>query len=198
MIIKGVLFDFDGTLTHPGALDFSAIKHALGCPADQPILEYLETRPSARRAALMRILEKEEEQAALASRPNKDAEKCLSALKGKGIPIGILTRNSLNSVKKALQQFEGITINDFAAVVTRDFSPPKPHPDGVQKAATQMGLLTSELLVVGDFRFDVMAGKAAGAKTALLTNGGKSVMIPGDPDPDYTFSHLEEILDILG
>jgi len=26
MIIKGVLFDFDGTLTLPGALDFPSIK----------------------------------------------------------------------------------------------------------------------------------------------------------------------------
>ena len=43
MIIKGVLFDFDGTLTRPGALDFPAIKQELGCPADQAILEYLET-----------------------------------------------------------------------------------------------------------------------------------------------------------
>jgi phosphoglycolate phosphatase-like HAD superfamily hydrolase len=37
-----------------------------------------------------------------------------------------------------------------------------------------MKLSTSEILVVGDFRFDVMAAKAAGACAVLLTNRGQS------------------------
>jgi hydrogenase expression/formation protein HypE len=197
MTIKGVLFDFDGTLTHPGALDFPAIKLELGCPVDQPILEYLETLAPARRAELMKILEEKEDIAAKASRPNRGAEKCLSDLKNRGLLLGILTRNSLSSVKKALKTFNGVTAKDFSVIITRDVSQPKPHPDGVIKAARRMGLTSSELLVVGDFRFDVMAGKAAGAWTALLTDGGRSVMAPGDPEPDFTISHLETILDIL-
>jgi hydrogenase expression/formation protein HypE len=197
MAIKGVLFDFDGTLTHPGALDFPAIKLELGCPVDQPILEYLETLASARRAELMKILEKNEDVAAQASQPNRGAEKCLINLKNRGFALGILTRNSLSSVKKALQKFNGVTAEDFSAIITRDVSLPKPHPDGVLQAARRMGLTSSELLVVGDFRFDVMAGKAAGAWTALLTDGGRSVMAPGDPDPDFTISHLRTIFDIL-
>jgi len=42
MTIKGVLFDLDGTLTYPGALDFPQFKYELGCPEEKPILEYLE------------------------------------------------------------------------------------------------------------------------------------------------------------
>jgi len=197
MAIKGVLFDFDGTLTHPGALDFPAIKLELGCPVDQPILEYLETVSPAKRTELMKILEEKEDIAADASRPNRGAEKCIANLKNKGVLLGILTRNSLSSVKKALQKFQGITTQDFSAIITRDVSQPKPHPDGVLQAAKRMGLNSSELLVIGDFRFDVMAGKAAGAWTALLTDGKKSVMAPGDPEPDFTISHLETIFDIL-
>ncbi len=197
MTIKGVLFDFDGTLTRPGALDFPAIKLELGCPVDQPILEYLETVAPARRAELMKILEKKEDSAALASQPNKGAEKCLMNLRNRWVALGILTRNSLSSVIKALQQFSGVTAEDFSAIITRDVSQPKPHPDGVLQAARLMGLSSSELLVVGDFRFDVMAGKAAGAWTALLTDGERSAMAPGDPRPDFTISHLEKIFDIL-
>ncbi|MEA2038945.1 MAG: HAD family hydrolase [Thermodesulfobacteriota bacterium] len=194
--IKGVLFDLDGTLTWPGALDFPAIKRELCCPQDQPILEYLESRPKSLRTELMKILEQREEQAAKASVPNKGAEKCLSVLINKGVSLGILTRNSLDSVKIALQQFEDFELDDFAAVITRDFSLPKPHPDGVFQAARKMGLLPSELLVVGDFCYDIIAGKAAGSLTVFVTNNQKSVMVPGDSEPDYTISYLSQLLDI--
>ena len=198
MDIKGVLFDFDGTLTLPGALDFPAIKHEMGCPADQTILEYLETLPPFERTGLMKILEDKEMEAAETSGPNNGAEECLSILKKRGTLLGILTRNSLRSVKRALRGFERVTIKDFTAIVTRDFSLPKPHPEGVHKAARLMRLLPSQLLMVGDFRFDVIAGKAAGAKTILLTNAGRSVMEPGDPEPDHIIANLGELSDILG
>jgi phosphoglycolate phosphatase-like HAD superfamily hydrolase len=60
-----------------------------------------------------------------------------------------------------------------------------------------MGIRPDEMVVVGDFRFDVIAGKAAGAPTVLLTNGGPSSMKPGDPEPDHTISHLKELLHII-
>ena len=197
MTIKGVLFDFDGTLTLPGALDFPAIKKALGCPLDQPILEFLETQPPDLRDKLEKVLEEEEDRAAQASLPNRGAEKCLSALRKRQISIGILTRNSLKSVKKALERFKVVTIDAFDTIVTREVSLPKPHPDGVIKAAGQMGLSPEELLVVGDFRFDVIAGKRAGAMAVLLTNGGESGMAPDDPQPDYTISRLEDLPALL-
>ena len=95
MTIKGVLFDFDGTLTFPGALDFPAIKQELGCPADQAILEYLETLPTVKRSELMKILEEIEDQAAEASRPNRGAEKCIAVLKGKPLKAIKLNINKL-------------------------------------------------------------------------------------------------------
>ncbi|MFH1627786.1 MAG: HAD family hydrolase [Pseudomonadota bacterium] len=193
MVIKGVLFDFDGTLTRPGALDFPAIKKALGCPLDQPILEFLDTQPPDLRARLEKILEEEEDRAAEICRPNRGAEKCLSVLKERQIPMGILTRSRLNPIRKALERFKGITIDDFDAIVTREMSLPKPHPEGVIRAAAEMGLLPSELVVVGDFRFDVISAKRAGAMAVLLTNGGESVMTPDDPQPDYTITRLEDL-----
>jgi HAD superfamily hydrolase (TIGR01509 family) len=197
-MIRGVLFDFDGTLTRPGSLDFPAIKAELGCPLDQPILEFLATQPRDRQSDLIRILDDMEDKAGEESRPNRGAEKCLSILMQNSVVIGILTRNSFSSVKKALAHFKGVALHDFSAVITRDAVPiPKPGAEGVRKAAKQMGLPRSEILVVGDYRFDVMAGKAAGAYTALLTNGKVSVMDAGDPEPDYIIGSLEEVLDIL-
>ena len=195
--IKGVLFDFDGTLTLPGALDFPAIKRELDCPLNMPILEFLETLTPEQREPLLTILEAREEEAACNSIPNQGAEECLRGLKQKGLLLGILTRNSLKSVCGALKQFGHIREKDFDVIITRDDSLPKPDPDGVLKAAQNMGIKLDELMVVGDFRFDVMAGKAAGAYSVLLTNGGKSVMAPGDPEPDQVIDNLSKLIEIL-
>ena len=195
--IKGVLFDFDGTLTLPGALDFPAIRREMNCPPDIPILEWLETVPAERKPPLMKILESAEEKAAEESLPNVGAEECLLTLRDRGVLLGIITRNSLPSVRVALERFETVRLLDFSTVITRDDSLPKPHPDGVHKACERMGLAASELMVVGDFRFDVIAGKAAGACTVLLTNGRRSVTAAGDPEPDFTVARLEEILQFV-
>jgi len=192
--IRGVLFDFDGTLTLPGALDFPSIKREMGCPQDIPILEYLGTLLPGRRDSLSRILESREVEAAERSLPNAGALVCLSALKRKGLLLGILTRNGMRSVRVALQKFRGVTADDFVAIFTRENALPKPHPDGVYQAAKAMRISTEELMVVGDFRFDVMAGKTAGALTVLLTNHKRPVWDPGDPTPDYTVDRLEDIL----
>ena len=195
--MKGVLFDFDGTLTQPDGIDFLAIKQTIECPHDMAILEFIKLQPPKKRVILMDILEGYEAEAALLSTPNRGAEACLSALRMRDIPIGIITRNSHKSVVSALQQFDVIEYRDFQAVITREAAPPKPSPEGVFKAAAQMGCLAEELMVVGDFRFDVIAGKRAGAGTILLTNGRKSTMAPGDPKPDYVCRHLAEVVEIL-
>ena len=195
--MKGVLFDFDGTLTQPGAIDFLAIKEEIGCPHDLAILEYIKLQTPEDRVVLTGILEGHEAEAARLSIPNQGAEACLSTLRGRGIPIGIITRNSLKSVVSALRQFDGIESDDFDVVIAREAALPKPSPEGVFKAAAGMGCLAEELMVVGDFRFDVIAGKRAGAGTILLTNGGVSAMAPGDPAPDYICRYLDEVAEIL-
>ena len=194
---RGVLFDFDGTLTSPGALDFPAIKREIQCPVNQTILEYMETLPPPLRDRCSKILESRERQAAETSRPNRGAEACLLFLKRRGIRLGILTRNNRPSVNLVLGKFQNIGTDDFSAIITRDEALPKPHPDGVLKAANIMGIPIPELLVVGDFRYDIMAGKAAGASTALLTNGNPPAKKPGDPEPDFMIHDLEEMIPII-
>ncbi|MCD6305751.1 MAG: HAD family hydrolase [Deltaproteobacteria bacterium] len=197
MRIKGVLFDFDGTLTRPGALDFPAIKRILGCPPEHPILEFIASAPAHRQSELMKLLEEQEDLASKSSLPNRGAESCLLALKERLFPMGIHTRSRLKPIRMALERFEGVSIEDFRTVVTRETTRPKPHPEGVIRAAAEMGISCCQLLVVGDFSFDVIAGKRAGAMTAFLTNGGACVMAPENPAPDYIIGNLEELPDLL-
>ena len=127
--LRAVLFDFDGTLTHPGALDFAAIKRAVGCPPDQFVLEWiLALPPGATRDAATLALERFELDAADASAPNEGAEDLVRWLRAHGLAVGVLTRNGLGAVERALRRFRALTLDDFDVVVTRDDEGLAPSP----------------------------------------------------------------------
>jgi hydrogenase expression/formation protein HypE len=208
-----VLFDFDGTLTHPDALDFPALRSAIGCPPGTLILEYIDALPTEEERIFKRkVLADFEMAAARASVPNDGAEETISLLRDHGIRVGILTRNTRSSIMASLMNFTKISKRDFNVIVTRESEGrPKPHPDGVLAAARALGVAPREMLVVGDFVFDIAAGKAAGSPTVLLTNGRATpqAWIPGKAsqpwlpqeivsDADYTISTLGELAGILG
>jgi HAD superfamily hydrolase (TIGR01509 family) len=195
--IRAVLFDFDGTLTRPGALDFPAIKAAIGCPLTTPILEFIETLTSSvERANATRTLDRLETEAAAASHPNDGAEELIAYLKARKVLLGIISRNSLGSIRRALENFNAVASADFDVIVSRDEpAKPKPSGEGVRLAARLLGVPPADMLVVGDYLFDVEAGKRAGAPTVLITNGAPLRF--ADPGADFTVSGLTEIKQIV-
>ena len=195
--IRAVLFDFDGTLTEPGSLDFGAVRDAVGCPRERPVLEFIKGIASPpERDEAFHILDALESEAARQSRPNSGAEDLLEFLLSRGMKIGIISRNSLDSIKTALDNFGRIRPADFTVILSRDdpYSP-KPSPEGILAAAGIMGIPVMQLLVVGDFVFDVEAGQKAGALTAFLTNRGLSH--PCTYTSDFTLEHLGELKRIV-
>jgi HAD superfamily hydrolase (TIGR01509 family) len=163
MALKLVIFDLDGTLLEP-ALDFDAIKREIGLPADLPILEGLDTLTQAERVRANRILDRREEEAAARSRLMPGAEALLEWLRRRNVQIAVLTRNSRASVRRA-EERHGLR---FDAVVAREDKQPKPSPDGVRHLMEACGAGAGETVVMGDFRFDVEAGAAAGCRTIAL------------------------------
>ena len=202
--LRAVLFDFDGTLTHPGALDFAAIKRDVGCPPDQFVLEWILSLPEGdERAAAAGTLERFELAAAGASAPNEGAEALVQWLKAEGLKVGVHTRNGRSAVERALRRFGALGAADFDVIVTRDDGDlaPKPAPDGVLHAATAMGVSPEEMLVVGDFILDAQAGRAAGALTAYLVNHGAlgdgETAEPGAADCDFIVGRLPELRPVV-
>jgi hydrogenase expression/formation protein HypE len=195
--VKAVLFDFDGTLTKPGAIDFQAVKQSIGCPLDQAILEFIGgLRDDVRQAEAHAVLNAMELDAARRSRPNGGVRRLFHFLHDRHLPIGIITRNSRASVVTALEQFSDLTIDDFDVVITRDDPVrPKPHPDGVLLAAERLQVEPGTILVVGDFHFDMEAGRRAGALTALLDEGRTDP--EGRIDCDFRAASLNDIVKIV-
>lgn len=194
--IDGILFDFDGTLTRPGALDFSAFKRKIGCPEQTPVLEFMGRLQDRRRVQKITAeLDCFEMKGASISRPNAGADTILSFAKKARLPIGILTRNSRESVLKALEHFSRADATDFGTIITReDPVEIKPSGEGVLLAAKRLGVNPENLLVVGDFFFDMAAGNDAGALTAFLTNGKPS---PSSIDACFVIETLHNLKPIL-
>jgi len=110
--------------------------------------------------------------------------------------LGIISRNSRVSIETSLRNFERVRASDFSVILSRDdpFSP-KPDPEGILAAVAAMGVPVAEVLVVGDFVFDIEAGRSAGALTAFLRNRNpaQNCACPAD----FTVSSLTELIDIV-
>lgn len=193
--LKAVLFDFDGTLTAPGLINFAAIKEAIRCPSDTAILEFLESCDTEERRRAEEILIRSEAESAKQSKPNENAEDLLLSLKEKNIPFGIITRNSLPSVETAMENFSEITLDDFDIIITRDNNlKTKPHPEGILYACEKLQVDPVNVFVVGDYIFDIEAGNAAGCGTIFLTNGRKK---NGDLPCTFLAENIQEVKKIL-
>jgi HAD superfamily hydrolase (TIGR01509 family) len=163
------IFDLDGTLT-VAQHDFAAMKRELGLPADQTLLEAARARPPAERARLLAAIDAWELAHAHQAVVRPGAAALLEALRSRGIPIGVLTRNTLPSALKTLEAtgLAGYFAPQSLAVAGRDCAAPKPAPDGLHLVAGRLQRAASEAVMVGDYRFDLEAGRAAGAFAVWL------------------------------
>ena len=196
-LIKAVLFDFDGTLTRPESLDLSIIKKKIGCPVDNLILEFIENLSTAdQRRQARNDLDQFELEAAAFSEPNPGAEDLILYLRSKGIKIGIISRNSRQSIERSLQNFGKVTASDFNVIISRDEPiEPKPSGDGIMLAARQLKVGVNQILIVGDYIWDILAGNRAGAMTAFLDN--HTVPESSRIKSDFTITGLAELKEII-
>ena len=174
------IFDMDGTLT-VAIHDFDAIRSELGLPAGRLILEELAVRPERERARLLDQLDAIELRLARASQPQPGAQALLNALAGRGASLGILTRNSHENALETLHAAGLERFFSSECVIGRDEAPPKPSPVGLLHLLERWGAAPASAVMVGDYRFDLECGRAAGATTVYL-----------DPDGRFDFGELAD------
>ncbi len=162
MSVKAVIFDLDGTLIEL-KLDFAKIRRILGVRGRYILESIIGDRERRKK---LETLKRFEVEAAKRARPARDACKVLRRLKRDGIKICIVTRNCRESVDVAVRKL-GVK-PDF--IVTREDCRPKPSPVPVKLCLKRLGLKPEDCIVVGDYLFDVIAGKRANVKTAIIIN----------------------------
>lgn len=157
-----VIFDLDGTLTRP-ALDFDAIRAEIGI-ASGSILEAVAAMPPADRSRAEAILARHEAEAAANSELQPGASEIVAAIRAAGFAVALMTRNSRPSVRTFLSR-HGLA---FDLIRTREDGVFKPSPQPVLDICRTLDAAVRDTWVVGDFHYDIVCGRAAGARTALL------------------------------
>jgi HAD superfamily hydrolase (TIGR01549 family) len=183
------IFDMDGTLT-VSAHDFEYIRGELGLPPGVPILEALHAMPAKQSAPLWLALNELEEHFAKQSSLMHGAVELLEKLSVKGVKLAILTRNTMPVVKKTL---EACGLEHFFPVkyrLDRDSCAPKPSPAGIQKLLADWKVSASSAVMVGDYLYDLQAGRDAGVTTIHLDSDGESHW------PEYTDIKVKSLTEI--
>ncbi|RAU44798.1 MULTISPECIES: HAD family hydrolase [unclassified Pseudomonas] len=178
------VFDMDGTLTI-AVHDFPAIKRALGIPQEDDILSHLAALPSEEAAAKHAWLLEHERELAIASKPAPGAVELVRELAQRGCRLGVLTRNARELAHVTLEAIGIADCFQVDDVLGRDEAAPKPDPDGLLKLARAWDVAPSQMVMVGDYQFDLRCGKAAGTHTVLVN-------LPDNPWPELTDWHAQD------
>jgi len=190
---RAVIFDLDGTLTEP-VLDFDAIRAEIGLPEKVPILEYLDQLTVGERARAEAVMLRHERAAIAQATLADGCADLLGHLREREIPIAILTRN----VREVVETFARMFTFQFHAVYTREDGPPKPSPEGALSLCRAMGVAPAHTLAVGDYKYDVMAGRDAGCRTVLVDRDGLAAHELVDwGSPDLVVKSLRELLPLF-
>jgi HAD superfamily hydrolase (TIGR01509 family) len=185
------VFDLDGTLTLP-VHDFAFIRRELAIPDGSDILGHLETLlPDEAALRHHRLYEIEHD---LASRAEAapGALDLLALLDSLSVQMGILTRNSREIALLTLDTIGARHYFDDNHVLGRDEVSPKPDPAGILNLIEQWGTEAANVVMVGDYLFDLQAGRAAGAITIHV----------GRPDcqrwPAFSDIIVDNLTDLMG
>ncbi len=198
-VYSTVLFDLDGTLIDSIELILSSYRHTLtvhrgSSPSDDVWLAGLGT---PLRAQFRAFTCDEDEIAAMVAtyrehnlanhdamvRPYPGVRQAVAALHAGGARLGIVTSKTREGARRGLRRcgFDGM----FEVLVgADDVERHKPDPEPVRRALELLGARREGVVFVGDSPHDLVAGRAAGVRTAAVGWGPfpPAALEPHEPD----------------
>lgn len=187
------IFDLDGTLT-VSAHDFDHIRRELGLAPETPILEALHAMPENEAAPLWESLNELEFYYAGQASVMLGASELLQKLHDGGRQLAILTRNTMPVVEQTLQACEIDHFFPLDHILDRDSCIPKPSPDGVKRLLNFWKADAEDTVMVGDYLYDLEAGKGAGVATVHLDTRGN---VDWSEFTDIRVEELGEIIEYI-
>jgi 2-phosphoglycolate phosphatase len=215
-VIRGVLFDLDGTLLDTATDLVGALNHvrdreglpevavnefrhlaskgaagliAAGMPGSD------EATFAARKA---RFLEYYAANSTRFTKPFEGVLEMLERLRRKGIPWGVVT-NKHERLALPLLRVTGLLGNSSCVVCGDSLALNKPDPAPVRFACRKLAVAPGEALMVGDDVRDIDAGRAAGTRTALAAYGYVEPNIDREwLSGTYVIRSPGEVLDLIG
>jgi len=184
-LIKGILLDFDGTITEP-FFDWPAIKSEMGI-GDMLILDAMAAATPERRAKLNEIMDRWERDAADYAIIRDGAVALLDALRTRGINAAVVTNNCTRNVEAVAAR---LSLN-LPPIVSRDCGSYKPSLEFMKVALSVVGTPPEETAIAGDSVLDIRAGRAAGLCTIFL---GRE---PVEITPDFRVSDSHALLELV-
>ncbi len=164
-MMHGIIFDLDGTIVDSG-LDFDLMRREMELPPG-PILESLARLPEPRATACRQILERHELNGAHRADLMPGVTQFLDRVRARGLRTALITRNSRAVTLLTIGRFS----LSFDPIIAREDAPAKPDPAGIHMICGAWGVRPERVAMLGDYRFDLEAGRRAGAKTVLYTAG---------------------------
>jgi len=176
----GIIFDMDNTLMD-SALDFDAIRLSMNLPHGEPMLEHINALPPKQAAAHHEKLRQHELAGARRATALPGVVEFLQYTAKKGWKSAVLTRNSREAAEITLARLKF----DFDVVICREDGPPKPDPWAILHICDGWSAAPADVVMVGDFHFDITAGNRAGARTVLIAHNGEHVSAPWAAEASY-------------
>lgn len=187
------IFDLDGTLTQP-VHDFAYIRKELDIPPDEDILLHLASLPEVLRDQKSERLDQLEHFYALQTKSAVGVYPLIKLLARKQCRLGIVTRNTKVFAQLSLSVLQLSSHFADEAIIGRDEAPPKPEPHGIQTLIAQWGASAEDVMMVGDYKYDLLAGRAAGCRTVHVSDNDE---LQWPSLTDYRFNSLSELSELL-
>ncbi len=209
--LKAILFDLDGTLLDTSTFIGEAYDHAFdqyGVPRRawdellqvgsgighlEDIMRYFA--PGIDPVALVQAFREAQSTRHHLIAPYVGVVEGLPLFREAGLQTAVLTnrsRLSLDKIYEALNFREAVDVSYAGDEVPAT----KPSPDGIAFVLDELGLVPEEVLMVGDADADIVAGKAAGTKTAGVMYGSFGQGIH-EYQPDYVVHDIRDILPLI-
>jgi HAD superfamily hydrolase (TIGR01509 family) len=163
---RGVIFDLDGTVVET-RYDWRRIREEIGA-GETSILTYLESLAEPVRSRKRKILEGHEAAQTETAVLREGIGDFLDEIRARGAATALVTNNSRKNTEFLLSKF-GLA---FDCVITRESGLWKPSGAPFLEVFRRLGLESGDCCVVGDTRFDVLAGLDAGVAAIFLLSSG--------------------------